>query len=87
MAGPKAWSTGLAWLARGSAWRGSELTPVLEWGEDEQLAWLASVKLELKLVKERMQGEVRKQRKEAIKWYIKKTPCALRCGQPGWELW
>ena len=69
------WASGLAYRARlvsTGQWRGEEPTPGLEWGEAEQVAWLAAVKGELKLVKERMQGKVRKQRKEAIVGYIKK---------------
>ncbi len=72
--------TGLAYRSRlvgTGQWRGAEPTPALEWGEAEQAMWLAAVKLELKLVKERMQGKVRKQRKEATVGYIKKAPSAL----------
>ncbi len=69
------WASGLAYRARlvGTGQRrGEESTPGLEWGEAEQAVWLAAVKGELKLVKERIQGKVRKQRKEAIAGYIKK---------------
>ncbi len=56
---------------------------VLEWGDDEQLAWLATVKLELKTVKETIQGKVRKQRKEAIEGYIKKRRAHFVAGRVG----
>ncbi len=47
------------------------------------MAWLATVKLELKLVKERMQGKVRKQRKEAIEGFIKKRRAHFDAGRVG----
>ncbi len=58
-------------------------TPGLEWGEAEQAVWLAAVKVELKLVKERMQGKVRKQRKEAIVGYIKERRAHFDAGRVG----
>ncbi len=45
--------------------------------------WLAAVKMELKMVKERMQGKVRKQRKEAIVGYIKKRRAHFDAGRVG----
>ncbi len=49
--------------------RGAELTTSLNLGKSELVAWLATVKLELKTVKKRIQGKVRK---EAIEGYTKK---------------
>jgi hypothetical protein len=68
-------------LVTSGQWRGEELAPSPEWGEAEQVAWLATVKLELKTVKERMQGKVRKQRKEAIEGYIRKRRAHFDAGR------
>ncbi len=80
------WAKGLKYRSRlvsTGQWRGVEPTPLLQWGEAEQALWLDAVKLELKMVKERMQGKVRKQRKEAIVGYIKKRRAYFDTGRVG----
>ena len=61
------WATGLDYrtrLVRLGIWKGTEPTPSAGWDGPAQETWLALVKAELKKVKDRMQGKVRKGRKK-----------------------